>query len=240
MSEISPNEIELLKSSLKGDTASFEAIVKKYQSFICAITFSATGDVGKSEVLAQETFISAWKDLAHLKDLNKFQSWLSGITRNVIKNSFRRQKQDLISKATSIDQLKDAGSDDSGPVETVITKEQQDVVRQALQQIPEQYREPLVLFYRQEQSVKTVAEQLNLSEEIIKQRLSRGRKLLKKRFAAMVETTISRTGPGKSFTAAVITSITGITIKSSTAAGIASLPVLNVSDAIPPPLELHH
>jgi RNA polymerase sigma factor (sigma-70 family) len=223
MSEISPNDIELLKSSLKGDTASFEAIVKKYQSFICAITFSATGNVGKSEVLAQETFISAWKDLAQLKDLNKFQSWLNSIARNVIKNSFRRQKQDLISKATSIDQIKDAGSDDSGPVETVITKEQQDVVRQALQQIPEQYREPLVLFYRQEQSVKTVAEQLNLSEEAIKQRLSRGRKLLKERFAAMVETTISRTGPGKSFTAAVITSITGIAIKSSTTAGIASI-----------------
>ena len=222
MSEISPNEIELLKSSLKGDTASFEAIVGKYQSFICAITFSATGDVGKSEVLAQETFISAWKDLAQLKDLNKFQDWLCSIARNVIKNSFRNQKQDFISKATSIDQLKDTGTGDYGPVETVITKEQQDVVRQALQQIPEQYREPLVLFYRQEQSVKTVAEQMNLSEEAVKQRLSRGRKLLKERFAAMVESTITRTGPGKSFTAAVIASITGIVVKGSTAASIAA------------------
>jgi len=223
MPEILSNEIELLKSSLKGDTAAFEAIVQKYQSFICAITFSATGDVGKSEVLAQETFINAWKDLAKLKDLNKFQSRLNSIARNVIKNSFKRQRQDFISKATSIDQLKDAGSDDSGPVETVITKEQQDIVRRALQEIPEQYREPLVLFYRQEQSVKTVAQQLNLSEEALKQRLSRGRKLLKKRFAKTVETTISRTGPGKSFTAAVITSITGLAIKNSTAAGITSI-----------------
>jgi len=224
MTEISPNEIELLKSSLKGDNASFEAIVKKYQSFICAITFSATGDVGKSEVLAQETFISAWKDLAQLKDLNKFQSWLSSIARNVIKNSFRSQKQDLISKTTSIDQLKDAGTDDSGPVETVITKEQQDVVRQALTQIPEQYREPLVLFYRQEQSVKKVSQQLNLSEEAIKQRLSRVRKLLKKQFAAMVETTIARTGPGKAFTAAVSASIAGIVVKGS---GIASATLMS-------------
>ncbi|MHC4726437.1 MAG: sigma-70 family RNA polymerase sigma factor [Planctomycetota bacterium] len=223
MTEISPNEIELLKSSRNGDTASFEAIVKKYQSFICAITFSATGDVGKSEVLAQETFISAWKDLAQLKDLNKFQSWLSGIARNIINNSFRSQQKDFISKATPIDQLKNAGTSDSGPVETVITKEQQDVVRQALQEIPEQYREPLVLFYRQERSVKTVAEQLNLSEEAVKQRLSRGRKLLKERFAEIVETTISRTGPGKAFTAAVSTSVAGIVVKSSTAAGITAI-----------------
>ena len=226
MSEISPNEIELLTSSRNGDTSAFETIVKKYQSYICAITFSATGDLGKSEVLAQETFISAWKDLAQLKDLNKFQSWLAGIARNIIKNSFRSQQQDIISKAASIDQLKETGTNDSGPAERVITKEQQHVVRKALQQIPEQYREPLVLFYRQEKSVKKVAEQLSLSEDAVKQRLSRGRKLLKERFAAMVETTISRTGPGKSFTSAVIVSITGIAIKSSgvaTAASVAAI-----------------
>jgi len=208
MPEISPNEIELLTSSRNGDTAAFEAIVKKYQSYICAITFSATGDVGKSEVLAQETFISAWKDLTQLKDLNKFQSWLGGIARNVIKNSFRSQQHD------------------SGPVERVITKEQQHVVRKALEQIPEQYREPLVLFYRQEKSVKKVAEQLSLSEDAVRQRLSRGRKLLKERFAAMVETTISRTGPGKSFTSAVIVSITGMAIQDSgiaTAASVAAI-----------------
>ncbi len=226
MPEISPNEIELLTSSRNGDTSAFEAIVKKYQSYICAITFSATGDLGKSEVLAQETFINAWKDLTQLKDLNKFQSWLGGIAGNVINDSFRNQQQGLISKAASIDQLKETGASDSGPAERVITKEQQHIVRQELQQIPEQYREPLVLFYRQEKSVKKVAEQLSLSEEAVKQRLSRGRKLLKERFAAMVETTISRTGPGKSFTAAVIVSITGMAIKGSgvaTAASVAAI-----------------
>ena len=76
MSEKMVNEIELLRASTRGDTAAFEAIVKNYQSFICAITFSATGDVGKSEELAQETFISAWRDMAQLKDLSKFRSWL--------------------------------------------------------------------------------------------------------------------------------------------------------------------
>src|SRR5210317_583349 len=168
MPEISPNEIELLTSSRNGDTAAFETIIKKYQSYICAITFSATGDVGKSEVLAQETFISAWKDLSQLKDLNKFQSWLGGIARNIIKNSFRSQQHDLISKAASIDQLQETETDDSGPAERVITKEQQHVVRKALEQIPEQFREPLVLFYRQEKSVKKVAEQLSLSEDAVK------------------------------------------------------------------------
>ncbi len=91
------NEAESLKSSLQGDKAAFEAVVKNYQSFICAITYSATGDVGKSEELAQETFLSAWKNLAQLKDLDKFRSWLGSIARNMIRNSFRSQKRDAIS-----------------------------------------------------------------------------------------------------------------------------------------------
>jgi len=225
MSKKISNEIEFLKASAKGDTVAFETIVKKYQSFICAITFSATGDVEKSEELAQEAFISAWKDLAQFKDLTKFRSWLGSIARNIIRNSFRSQKRDLISKSASVDQIEDVGIKDSGPVETAINKEKQAVVRLALKQIPEKYREPLVLFYRQQQSVKEVAEQLELSEGAVKQRLSRGRKLLKEQVAAMVEITISRTGPKQAFTTAVIASITGMVVKGSAvaAAGIAAV-----------------
>ncbi len=204
------NEIELLKASMRGDAVAFETIVKNYQSFICAITYSATGDVGKSEELAQETFLSAWKDLAQLKDLNKFRGWLGSIARNIIRNSFRSQKRDIITKAASMDRVEDAGIRDSKPIETAITAEQQAVVRQALQQIPTKYREPLVLFYRQDQSVKEVAKQLELSEEAVKQRLSRGRNMLKEQVAAIVETTIRRTGPNIVFTAAVVAALPAI------------------------------
>jgi len=215
MSREMPSEVELLEASAKGDTTAFEVVVKKYQSLICAITFSATGDVEKSEELAQETFISAWKDLRQLEDPGKFRAWLGSIARNVIKNFFRRQKREVISKGTLIHQMGHGEPSGSGPVQTAITKEQQAVVREALKQIPEAYRVPLVLFYRQEQSVKEVAQQLELSEEAVRQRLFRGRKFLKERVAAMVEDTISRTEPGSTFATAVIASIAGILAKGS-------------------------
>jgi len=84
-----------------------------------------------------------------------------------------------------------------------------------LEQIPEGYREPLILFYREHKSLKQVAQLLDLSEDAARTRVARGRKLLKDRVAAMVETTISRTGPGKAFTTAVVASITGMAIKGS-------------------------
>ena len=170
------NEIELLKSSMQGDTVAFEAIVNKYQSFICAITFSGTADLETSEELAQETFISAWRDLSQLQDLSKFRGWLCSIARNIIRNSFRSQKRDLLQKAVSLDQIQEEGVKMDEPSVEIITHEERVVVEQALKRIPERYREPLVLFYRERQSIKQVAEELDLSEEATKQRLYRGRK----------------------------------------------------------------
>ena len=219
------SEVELLRTCLKGDTAAFEAIVKKYQSLVCSITFSATTNLDKSEELAQEAFIRAWTNLTQLKDLTKFQAWLCSIVRNIVRNYMRDKKRDVVGKAASIDKMADISSESFEPVEATINKEQQVVIRQALEQIPEAYREPLVLFYREQKSLKQVAKLLELSEDAAKTRVSRGRKLLREQVAAMVESTISRTGPGKAFTTAVVASIAGMAIKGtgvSIAAGIAA------------------
>ena len=47
------SEIELIQASLRGSSDAFGNIVKKYQSLICAITYSAITDLEKSEELAQ-------------------------------------------------------------------------------------------------------------------------------------------------------------------------------------------
>ena len=64
---------------------------------------------------------------------------------------------------------------------------------------PEIYREPLILFYRKHQSIESVAAELELSEDAVKQRLSRGRKLLQEEVQAFVESTLRRTAPSQAF-----------------------------------------
>ena len=73
-----------------------------------------------------------------------------------------------------------------------------------LEQIPEAYREPLILFYRENQSTARVAQALELSEDAVRQRLSRGRKLLEERVTAFVEGALKQSTPGNSFTLSVI------------------------------------
>ena len=91
----------------------------------------------------------------------------------------------------------------------------------ALETIPETYREPLVLFYREEQSVARVAESLDLSEDAVKQRLSRGRQMLKQQIAELVETALARTRPGKAFTIAVLAALPA-GVAGTAAAGVAT------------------
>lgn len=225
------SEIELLRASLKGDTTAFEAIVKKYQSLACAITFSATSNLEQSEELAHKAFINAWKNLAQLKDLAKFRAWFCSITHNIIKDYFKNKQRDIISQAKPIDKMDDISSDDFKPVETIINDEQQAVISRALEHIPQKYREPLVLFYRQDCSIKQVAQQLELSFEAANTRIVRGRKMLKDQVAAMIETTIKSTGPKKAFTTAVVASVAGLALKGTAVAAAATVSIMSTITA---------
>ncbi|MBN2456189.1 MAG: sigma-70 family RNA polymerase sigma factor, partial [Sedimentisphaerales bacterium] len=220
------SDIELLKASLQGQTPAFEVIVKKYQSLICAITYSATGSVDKSEELAQQAFVKCWKNLGQLKDLTKFRSWLCSIARHVISDFYRRQKSDITSETIPMDSIQEHPSEDAGPVEAAISKEREAIVNEALSKIPETFREPLVLYYRQDRSYRQVADELGFSEHTARERISHARSLLREQVASLVEKTIERTKPGKVFTTTVIASVAGLAIKGSgvaAATGVAAV-----------------
>ena len=208
-------EVKLLRKCLKGDPQAFEVIVARYQDLVCAITFSGTADVQQSEELAHQTFISAWKNLSRLRDLSRFRPWLCTIARNNIRNFMNKKQRDIIAKARPMENVNNTAADESGPLESAIKREHETLVSDAIQQVPEQYREPLVLYYRRQRSVKQVALSLDLSEDVVKQRLQRGRQMIKEKLRSIVEETLSTSGPKKAFTTAVVASIAGIAVKGS-------------------------
>lgn len=212
------NEIELLNKCLKGDTKAFEAIVADYQDLVCAITYSGVADIHRSEELAQQTFINAWNKLSQLKDLSKFRPWLCSIARNLVKSFIRTKKRDIIAKAKPMENINDTAAEQSDPLESAIKKEHQQLVNDAIEQIPDQYRETVVLYYRKHLTVKQIAEMLDLSEDVTYKRLQRGRKMIKAQLDSIFEKTLSGTGPKKAFTASVMASVAGIALKGTAAA----------------------
>ncbi len=200
-----PADAELVRLCLGRDRNAFAQIVTRYQSLVCTIAYNVCGDVGRSEDLAQETFITAWKSLRDLKEPAKLKAWLCGITRNLSQNAVRRDARTPLALSGSLPE--ETAGETANPHEQAVSKEEETLVWRALETIPATYREPLILFYREGQSTQAVAEALDLSEDAVAQRLSRGRVMLKESVAQTVESTLRRSAPGSAFGAAVLAAL---------------------------------
>jgi RNA polymerase sigma factor (sigma-70 family) len=207
MATIANSDMQLVEWSLTGDRDAFRKIVERYQSLVCSITYNATGSLTLSEDLAQETFVAAWKQLSELREPSQLRAWLCGITRFLVSKQLRRQSREPIHAAESVEAMHELSSPDPSPAAQAVSHEEEAILWRALEQIPDAYREPLILFYREQQSVERVAAELELSEDAVKQRLSRGRKLLHEEVIAFVEGTLSRTAPGQAFSGAVLAAL---------------------------------
>lgn len=201
------SDAQLVSLTLAGNRDAFSQIVARYQSLICSIAYSAMGNLGQSEDIAQETFIAAWRHLRHLRDPEKLRFWLCGIVRNRARKSLRREGREPASQAAPLDLVEESASGEALPSEQAITREEEAILWRSLEQIPEIYREPLILFYREHQSVANVALALELTEDTVKQRLSRGRRLLHEEVIGFVEGALQRSGPGQAFSGAVLAAL---------------------------------
>ncbi|HEY3864447.1 MAG TPA: sigma-70 family RNA polymerase sigma factor [Verrucomicrobiae bacterium] len=211
---------ELVRQSLAGDQDAFGQIVSRYQSLICALTYSATGNLGRSEDLAQQTFVTAWQQLRTLREPARLRSWLCGVARVLVKSAFRHEKREPTSGAQWMETVPDLPSAEPLPSQELIRREEEAILWRALSQIPESYREAMILYYRERQSVQRVAEELELSPDAVRQRLARGRKLLHEEVATLVEGALARSRPGESFTVSVLAALPLAAATSATAAAL--------------------
>ena len=200
-------DTELVSRSLAGDRDAFSRIVTRYQILICSLAYSRIGHLGQSEDVAQETFITAWKRLRLLREPAKLRAWLCGIVNYRILKALRHEGREPVRLAEPLEMIHESPASEALPSDQTISREEEAILWRALEKVPELYRDPLVLFYREHESIEAVAEQLDLSEDAVKQRLSRGRKLLQEEVQSFVESTLRRTAPGHAFSGAVLAAL---------------------------------
>jgi RNA polymerase sigma factor (sigma-70 family) len=200
-----PSDSDLVQRCLTDGAAAFSEIVARYQTLICSLAYNATGNLSRSEDLAQEVFVTAWKELRHLREPAKLRPWLCGIARRLTANSRRRDDREPVCAA---EELEDQHHESApAPDKQAISREEEAILWRSLEKIPEAYREPLILFYREDQSVANVAAALDLTEDAAKQRLSRGRKLLQEQVALFIEGALRMSTPGRAFTLGVVAAL---------------------------------
>jgi RNA polymerase sigma factor (sigma-70 family) len=221
MNAVLPTDASLVAQSVAGNRPAFAQIVSRYQALVCSVAYSATGSLSHSEDLAQETFLSAWRQLRGLREPERLAGWLCGIARNLAHNRLRQDGREPAAAALPIEAANDTPVDDPAPVESAMRSEEQAILWRSLARIPETYREPLVLYYREQQSIERVAQSLELSEDAVRQRLSRGRKLLHEEVLAFVEGALERSSPGAAFTLAVVAALPALGTSTAATAAVA-------------------
>ncbi|MDP0490066.1 MAG: sigma-70 family RNA polymerase sigma factor [Verrucomicrobiota bacterium JB023] len=190
-------EVELVSRARAGDARAYVELVERYQGLVSAVTLSVLADRTLSEDAAQEAFLSAWKALPNLREPSKFRPWLTAIARRAALKglSMRAQRAD--------DELTERADQRLGPDEMAARGDDLAFVLSSLKTLPEAYRTPLILFYREGHSVAKVAESLGMKPSAVKQRLKRGREMLRDKVESRLSSALRRTAPGTAFTAAV-------------------------------------
>jgi RNA polymerase sigma factor (sigma-70 family) len=200
-------DAELVALARRGDQAAYGQLVSRHQTLIVSLAYGICGDFARSQDLAQEAFLAAWRQLRELEEPAKFKNWLCGIVRNLGHSFIRRQLRRSENLPVPPESVIETAAEAPSPRDQTVTREESTLVWCALERLPETYREPLILFYREHHSVARVAAALDLTEDVVKQRLARGRAMLREQMESVIERSLGRTTPGALFTTSVLAAL---------------------------------
>lgn len=208
-----------LPKAQQGDHAAFGRIVAACQGGITAIALAMVRDVQASEDIAQDAFVSAWRNLDRLRKPSSFLPWLRQITRNLARDHLRKRKTERRSDAEFDDVLAYVADPSDTQADMLERQETNELLSELLDDLPEESRELLLIFYREGQSSKQVSELLGIRDATVRKRLQRARQALKANLLARMEKIAKDTAPTAVFTAVVMG---GLASSSTAQAGVSS------------------
>lgn len=183
-------DVLLMLDAQKGNTASFEALLRKYFSRIFNFAYRYLGSRESAEDIAQETFIRVHRSLAKYSPQSKFQTWIYVIARNLCLNELRNNKHKVYSLDSMLDtedgevpaQFADHNAVDPGT--ELVNKETLKRLIEVIESLPENQRTAVLLQRFEGLSYEEIAEVLGCSLQAVKSLLNRAKESLKNKLAS--------------------------------------------------------
>jgi RNA polymerase sigma-70 factor (ECF subfamily) len=176
---------ELMKRVAKGDDDAFRLLFERHYRLAYSVIYRHIGVQTEAEDLVQEAFLRVYRNAATWEPTAKFSTWLYTVVSNLCLN-YKRDK--------ARDKLRLVSGDEEGgnPLERMATEEAQEgeamdaedrarVVREAIQELPEQQRMALILSRYEDKSYEEVAEILGTTVAAVKSLTSRARTTLREK-----------------------------------------------------------
>lgn len=174
------NESEILRLVCEGNELAFRKVFNHYSSRLYNYTFRITDDEELSEEIVMDAFLKVWCNRQGLGEIVHFGSYLYTLVRNKAFNAIKRRAQE----AVIIGKLSLNNSEYQHTTEeTVIYKEYQHILSQAVNQLPPQQR--IVFSMSREEGMKyeEIAIHLNLSKNTVKAHLKKALSTLRQVFS---------------------------------------------------------
>jgi RNA polymerase sigma-70 factor (ECF subfamily) len=181
---VTPTDAELVQQALAGSQAAYQELVTRYAAPAVNLAARMVQDRALAEDLAQEAFVRAFDRLATYDQQRRFASWFFQILHNVTIDFLRLKRPATV----SLDDAEEAAhAADPAATAPDAQAEQAELARamdEALSLIRPEYREAVLLYYREELSIEEVAASMNLPPGTVKTYLFRARKELASILAA--------------------------------------------------------
>ncbi len=170
------DEETIIRKCLDGNADSYAILVDRYKSMVYNAAYRMVGDEDTAKDLAQESFISAYNGLGQFRFGAKFSSWLYSIVLNKCRDHLRLSKE-TVSTDEIAGVMPDSGT---SPERAAAAGQSKDILQQALEALPEDYREVLVLKHIEELDYREISAITGTAITALKVRAHRGREMLRK------------------------------------------------------------
>jgi RNA polymerase sigma-70 factor, ECF subfamily len=184
-----------LERALEGDRLAFDRLVMKYRGQILNLCVRILGSYCDGEDAAQDTFVNAYSHLKKFRGESLVSTWLYRIAVNVCRNRQTSWWGKLQKKAFRIGHAPEGSDDDYGyeiedkselADEGIERKRMKNKINAAIESLPVNFRELIVLRDIQDKSYDEIADIIKVPAGTVKSRLARAREALQNKLKGVV------------------------------------------------------
>ena len=168
-------EEKIIQKIKDRDTRGLELLMNRYIGYVSSVVWAVLHQamtVQDAEEVVSDVFLAVWNQAEDLHP-GKVKAWLGAVARNKAKNALRHAGKDLPLEEDVLE------LPDDGSFVNLERQEQAEVVRQALDSLPEKDRQIFLRHYYYSQTVVDISREMKMPEATVKTRLRRGRMKLK-------------------------------------------------------------
>ncbi|MBU5438823.1 RNA polymerase sigma factor [Tissierella sp. MSJ-40] len=172
---VDKEDLEIIEEVLKGNINLYRKLVEKYSTKLTGYIFNITRDIHLSQDFGQEVFIKAYKNLDKFDKEKSFSVWLLRIGRNTALDHMKKKYIHY-----ELSENLDSNTKDTtlmNPSEILIKKEEVEELEKIIHQLPNKYKDLILLKYFEDLSYKDISLKLDISIDKVKWRLYEARKL---------------------------------------------------------------